>query len=105
MKDKIEQIKYNLQNNPKLQEQLEKMKPKRSILGFLGVVLLFFVPEILNDFYSKEINNWIESYAQNAPNIQMRDSLIWLSHQVFDGEISYLNIIIGILFLIWLFKK
>ena len=105
MREKITNIQDRLKNNPKLQEQIKNMKPKRSIWGFLGVILLFFVPEILNDFYSTEILEWIKNYAQGAPNEQMRDSLIWLSQKTFDGEVSYLNITLGFLFLIWLFKK
>jgi hypothetical protein len=35
----------------------------------------------------------------------MEDSLIWLSTKAFDGEVSYLNITLGVLFLVWLFKK
>ena len=105
MKDKIKQIKQNLQNDPRFQEQIQKMKPKRSIWGFWGVILIFFVPEILNHYYYKEINEWIYNYAQNAPNIQMRDALIWLSHKTFDGQLSYINISLGIIFLVWLFRK
>jgi len=105
MKNKINEIQKQLQQNPKFQEQIQKLKPKRSIWGFLGVILLFFVPEILNVFYSQEINEWIANYAKGAPNEQMANSLIWLSQKTFDGEISYLNITLGVLFLIWLFKK
>jgi len=105
MKDKIKAIKEQLQNNPKFQEQIQNMKPKRSVWGFMGVILLFFVPEILNDFYSKEILEWIKNYAKGAPTQQMEDSLIWLSTKAFDGEVSYLNITLGVLFLVWLFKK
>ena len=105
MRDKINQINKRLQQDPRFQEQMQKLKPQRSIWGFLGVVLFFFVPEFLNVFYSKEINEWIANYANNAPNEKMAHTLIWLSQKVFDGEISYLNIAIGILFLIWLFKK
>jgi hypothetical protein len=105
MREQINEIQKKLRENPKFQEQIKNMKPKRSIWGFLGVILFFFVPEILNDFYSKEILEWLKNYAQGAPNEQMRDSLIWLSQKTFDGEVSYLNITLGILFLIWLFKK
>jgi hypothetical protein len=105
MKDKINEIQKRLKEDPRVQEQIQKMKPKRSIWGFLGIILFFFVPEILNDFYSKEINAWIANYAKSAPNESMANSLIWLSQKTFDGEVSYLNITLGILFLIWLFKK
>jgi CDP-diglyceride synthetase len=105
MKDKIKEIQENLQNNPKFQEQMQKIKPKRTIWGFLGVILFFFVPEFLNYFYHNEINAWIINYAQNAPNKEMGDMLIWLSKKTFDGELSYINISLGFAFLFWLFKR
>ena len=101
MRERLKKIK----DDPKFQQEIKKLKPKRNIWGFLGVILFFFVPEFLNDFYSKEINNWIYNYALNAPNRWMGDSLIWLSKQTFDGKVSYFNIILGVIFLIWLFKK
>ncbi len=104
MLDKIKNIQNRLNNDPKFQEQVKKMKPKKSIFGFLGVILLFFVPEILNDFYAKEVNNWIYNYALTLPSKQMQDSLIWLSQYSFDGKVSYLNIALGLAFLVWLFK-
>ena len=104
MIDKIKNIHNRLNNDPKFQEQVKKMKPKKSILGFLGVMLFFFVPEILNDFYSKEVNEWIYNYALTIPSQKMQDSLIWLAKYSFDGEISYLNITLGLAFLFWLFK-
>ena len=104
MRNKLKEIKENLDNNPKFQESLTKMKPKKSIWGFLGVILFFFVPEIINVLYYKEINAWVYNYALNSPNQTMADSLIWLSKHSFDGEISYINIGLGIAFLIWLFK-
>ncbi len=94
-----------LKNDPRFQHELKKLKPKRNIWGFLGIVLFFFVPEILNDFYSKEINSWIYNFALDAPNRWMSDSLIWLGKKAFDGKVSFLNIALGVIFLIWLFKK
>ena len=101
MREKLKEIK----SNPKIKQELKKLKPKRNIWGFMAVITLFFVPEVLNYFYSKEINSWIYNYALNAPNEWMRDTLIWLGKKSFDGEISYLNISLGVLFLIWLFKR
>jgi len=104
MKTKIKNIQDNLKNNPQFQEQLQKMKPKKTIWGFLGIVLFFFLPEFLNYFYHNEINAWIVEYAKTAPNQSLGNSLIWLSKKSFDGELSYLNITLGFVFLYWLFK-
>ncbi len=101
MKDKLNRIR----NNPKFKQEIDKLKPKRNIWGLLGVILFFFLPELLNILYYKEINIWIYNYALNAPNQQMADLLIWLGKKSFDGELSYINIALGVIFLIWLFKK
>jgi len=101
MLDRFNQIK----NDPNFQRELKKIKPKRSIWGFLSIIIFCFGYEIANDFYSKEINAWIYNYALDAPNHQMGDMLIWLGKKSFDGEVSYINIALGIAFLVWLFKK
>jgi CDP-diglyceride synthetase len=104
MKEKIKIIQSRFKNNPKVQEQLQKMKPKKTIWGFLGIILFFFVPEILNVLYYQEINNWV---AQNAhiyypPNIA--DKVIWLVKHTFNGEVSYVNLALGFGFLWWFYK-
>jgi len=93
----------NLKNNPEFQEKLQNIKPKRNIWGVLGVVLFFFVPEYLNVMYHQEINAWIAEYAKNYPIEEMREMIVTLSSKAFDGKISFLNIGLGIAFLVWIF--
>ena len=105
MKQKLNNIKTNLKNNPEFQEKLQQMKPKRNIWGLLGVVLVFFVPEIMSYFYSVEINQWVTNLAQTAPNQEIATLLEWSSEKLFNGEVSWLNIGLGVAFLVWLFRK
>jgi len=93
----------NLKNNPEFQAKLQEMKPKKSIWGILGVILFFFVPEYLNVMYHQEINAWIAEYAKSYPIEAMREMMVTLSSKVFDGKISFLNIGLGIAFLVWIF--
>jgi len=93
----------NLKNNPEFQEKLQQMKPKRNILGVLGVMLVFFVPEVVNYFYSVEINLWIQELAQTTPNQDIGSLLAWSSEKIFTGEISWFNIGLGVVFLVWMF--
>jgi hypothetical protein len=104
MKQKIEERFEHLKKNPKLQEKLQELRPKKSIWGFLGVILLFFLPELLNVLYYQEINTWIVDFAKTAPNQQMANILVWSSKNTFTGEISWVNLAIGVGLLIWMFR-
>ena len=99
MKQKLD----NLKNNKEFQEKLQQMKPKRNIWGLLGVVLVFFVPEIMSYFYSVEINSWVTHLAQTVPNTQIETLLQWIGKELFNGEVSWFNIGVGIAFLVWMF--
>ena len=99
MKEKLK----NLKNNPEFQEKIQEMKPKRNIWGVLGVVLFFFVPEVVNVLWYKEITAWMMDLIHNAPANPMGSTLEWLTKQVFTGEVSYFNIGLGIAFLVWIF--
>jgi len=101
MKQKLNHLK----NNPQVQEKLQQMKPSKSIWGVLGVVLVFFVPEIVNYFWSGEINLWIVKFAQTTQSQEVSTLLEWSSKVLFDGQISWLNVGLGVVFLVWLFRK
>jgi hypothetical protein len=94
----------HIKNDPKFQEKLQEMQPKKSIWGFSVVILLFFVPELVNVLYHEELLLWITEFANDAPNQQMSDLLIWMGKEIFTGEVSWLNLAIGVGFLVWLFR-
>ena len=100
MKEKLN----NLKNNPEFQEKLQEMKPKRNIWGILGVVLFFFVPEVVNVLWHVEITAWITELIKSVPVTPMSGLLEWATGKLFTGEISFLNIGIGIAFLVWIFR-
>jgi len=102
--DRVKEIQKQLKDDPNFQESIKKIKPKRSIFGFLAIILFFFVPEYLSYFYSEQINNYILDLAKEAPSTKLGDTLVWLSQKQFNGKISYINISLGVAFLIWLFK-
>jgi len=105
MKEKLKNIQTNLKNNPEFQAKLQEMKPKRNLWGFLGVMLFFFVPEFLNYFYDQEINAWMAEMARLNYSPEMAEKIVWITQQIFDGELSYFNIGLGIAFLVWMFRK
>ena len=95
----------NIKNNPEFQKKLQKMKPSRSIWGVMGVVLVFFIPEVMNYFWSDEINLHIVNLAHTIPNEELATLLKWTSKELFDGQISWINVGLGVTFLVWLFRK
>ena len=105
MKQKLKNIKYNLKHNPEFQAKLQEMKPKKTIWGFLGVVLLFFVPEVINVLYSQEINSWMVESAPLYYSAELADKAIWITKKMFDGELSFINIGLGLGFLYWMYRK
>lgn len=99
MKQKLNHLK----NNPAFQSKLQEMKPKRNIWGVLGVILFFFVPEYLNFYYSKQMNAWVVNMLNNYSDENTKETLAWITSKVFDGEISFFNIAMGIALLVWIF--
>ena len=67
MKQKLK----NLKNNHEFQSKLQEMKPKRSIWGILGVVLFFFVPEVINVLWHGEIKAWIAELLKTTPDTKV----------------------------------
>jgi CDP-diglyceride synthetase len=104
MRAKIEQIQEVLAKDEKFQQSLQSIKPKKTIWGFLGVVLFFFVPEIVGIFWGDEIVSYTHSMAITEPSTIGR----WLYEMIensYKGGISYLNITLGFLFLYWMYKS
>jgi CDP-diglyceride synthetase len=103
MRARIEQIQEVLAKDEKFQQSLQSIKPKKTIWGFLGVVLFFFVPEIVGIFWGDEIVSYTHSMAIIEPSTIGR----WLYEMIensYKGGISYFNIILGSLFLYWMYK-
>ncbi|MCK9338225.1 MAG: hypothetical protein M0P43_10365 [Arcobacteraceae bacterium] len=92
-----------LRTNSKVQKSIKSLKPQKSIWGFLGVFLLFIIPEIVAFIYGVEI----ATYAKDSLNFSSGDieSLYYKSLiELFESGGSWLNLTIGIALMIWLFK-
>ncbi len=100
MKQKLE----NLKNNQELQSRLKEMKPKKTIWGFLAIVLFIFLPEFLNVFYYQEINEWFLKFFNSYYPPEVVNKMVWLTGKIFDGNLSFLNIGLGIGLLWWMYK-
>ena len=105
MKKRLKEIQNRVKNDPEFQKKLQEMKPKRTLWGFLFILLFFFVPEVVNYLWGLEINEWIADWVHQAPPSPLVDSLLWLSEKSFDGELSLLNIGLGFAVLYWVYRK
>ncbi|MCI0500798.1 MAG: hypothetical protein L0Y61_03515 [Epsilonproteobacteria bacterium] len=89
--------------NPNVQNSLHSMKPEKSLLGFIGIVFFFIVPEIVGFTYGTEIIQ----YAKLGLEINTGfltyyyDLLIML----FEEGGSWFNLALGVGLLVWLFKS
>jgi len=103
MKEKIQQIQEQLAKDENFQRSLASIKPQKSIWGFLGIILFFFVPEIVGVFWAKEIINWSHAQAIQEPIWMLRKMYEMIESSYKDG-ISYVTIALGFVFLYWFFK-
>ncbi len=101
MKEKIKTKVKIIKENPKVQEAVKSMKPDRTIWGFLGVVLFFILPEIVAFIWGVEITQYAYDSLATASATQSYyyDGLIML----FEDGGSWFNLILGFVFLAWLF--
>jgi ABC-type transport system involved in cytochrome c biogenesis permease subunit len=104
VKQKVDYIKETLAKDERFQQSLQSLKPQKTIWGFLGVVLFFFVPEIVGIFWGDEIVSYAHSMAITEPSAIIRWLYEMIENSYKDG-ISYLNITLGFLFLYWMYKS
>jgi hypothetical protein len=101
MKKKLHTKAKAFRDNPKLKEAVTSMKPDKTIWGFLGVTLFFILPEIIAFIWGVEITAYAKTSLSADPG--------WLEYyykglvMLFEEGGSWVNLIIGCLFLIWLF--
>jgi CDP-diglyceride synthetase len=102
MKRKFQTAVSRARNNPVLRRTATQIKPKKTVWGFLGVVLFFIVPEIVAFIWGADITAYAHAQMLQAPSQLMAtwyEALIML----FEDGGSWVNLAIGFAFLLWLF--
>lgn len=102
MKTKIKQKTRKFIQNPATQKALLSLKPEKSLWGAAGVVLFFIVPEIIAFIWGDEITVFAkEALLANPSGIKH----YWYEFLVmlFESGGSWINLLLGIALLIWLF--
>ena len=98
MKEKFQKI----ARHPATQKALSDMKPKKTLLSALGIILFFIAPEIIAYFYATDSVH----FAQNGLSLHPTtlegynyDMLIYL----FEDGVSWFNLCFGVVLLVWFF--
>ncbi|SFV55316.1 hypothetical protein MNB_SV-8-318 [hydrothermal vent metagenome] len=103
MREKIKEIQSHIENDPKLKEAVARIKPKRNFWGIAGVILFFFVPELVTYIWQDELVSWCHLHSLTEP-LEMQRWLYTKLEEMFRNGVSWLNISIGVLLLIWVWR-
>ena len=88
-------------NQEKLEELKKQLKPGHSWWALIGIIVFFFVPEIIAFFWGDEITKYFLLKEQHSQDYFYK---LLFKELKSLGENSILNLTIGFGFLIWFFK-
>jgi len=102
LKEKLLPAVIRAKNSPVLRRSLVQMKPKKTVWGFLGVVLFFIAPEIVAFLWGAEITGYAHGRLLQSPAEPLAT---WyeLLVMLFEEGGSWVNLGLGFVFLGWLF--
>ena len=103
MREKIRVIQYQLAQDPKLQEAVMRIKPQKSFWGIGGIVLFFFVPELVTYLWQPELVEWTHLQTLTDPSSSQR----WLFGELeamFRAGVSWFNLLLGGVLLWWAWR-
>ena len=104
MKTKLKKIQTKIDQDPKLKKAVNSIKPEKTVLGVIGIVLFFFLPELVTYIWQDELISWAHLHSITEPLAMQR----WLYselEEMFASGVSWLNLAIGSLLLLWVFKS
>jgi len=104
MKEKIKAVKEKLEQDPKFQEAAQSLKPKKTVWGVLGIVVFFFVPELITYIWQDELISWAHLHSVTEP-LEMQRWLFGMMESTFRDGVSWFNLLFGSLLLLWLVKS
>ncbi len=84
-----------------LKESLKQLKPTKSLWGISSVILIFIVPEIVAFVWGTDIAHFVDTkLLQPMP---LEEEYMYKGLKMLFSEGSWLNLIMGIVILIWAF--
>ncbi len=102
MRNKIKEKAQAISQNPNTKKALQSMKPEKNFWGISGVILFFIVPEIVAYMWGADITVYAKNELLSAPDF-LEEKYYELLVMLFEEGMSYLNLVIGIALLVWLF--
>jgi hypothetical protein len=81
---------------------LKQLRPKTSWWSFVGIVVFFFVPEIIAFFWGEQIIAYSDFMQKHTDDFLMQKMYEMLK---MFGENSLFNIILGFIFVAWFFYE
>lgn len=97
MKEKFNKI----VNDPVTREVFKSLKPKKSFWGIFGVIVFFILPEIVAFTWGDEITAFVQHKLQTP--MPFEEAYSYKGLEMLFGKGSYLNLLFGVVLLIWLF--
>ena len=103
MKQKLQNLQHKIEHDPKLKKAVDSIRPKRTVWGVVGIILFFFVPELVTYIWQPELVNWAHAHSLTEPLAMQRMLYAQLEKMFADG-VSWLNISIGAALLVWVWR-
>ena len=102
MKTKLKDKARQFAEKPATKQAVKSLKPDKTIWGFLGVVIVFIVPEVIAFIWGVEITAYAQEQLMQAPSTiasYYYEGLVMF----FESGVSWINLAIGFALLVWLF--
>jgi len=83
---------------------MASIKPKKGIWGIVGIVFFFFLPEAITYIWQNELVDWAHVHSLTEP-LAMQRWLYTELEEMFASGVSWFNLVIGTLLLLWVLKS
>jgi hypothetical protein len=103
MKEKLRKFNERVENDLKLKKAVDSIRPKRTFWGVAGIVAFFFLPELITFIWQPELIDWAHHHAITEP-LAMQRMLYNQLEKMFADGVSWANIGIGVLLLVWVWR-
>lgn len=102
MKHKIKEKATRIAKDPKIQKAFLSMKPKKNIWGIVGILVFFFLPELIAFVWAPDIVGYAQRELQTEVGFVQQHYYEFLI-SIFEDGVSWFNLVFGSLLLVWLF--
>jgi hypothetical protein len=104
MRDKIKEIQNRIDQDSKLKEAVTRIKPKKTLWGIAGIILFFFLPELITFIWQDALINWAHTHSITEP-LSMQRWLYGELEEMFISGVNWFNITLGVLLLLWVWRS